>query len=250
MNFSNKVILITGAGSGIGQAAALAYAAEGGKVVVADINVAGGQATVEQITAAGGEALFVETNVADYEAVKAMVAKTIEAYGQLDVAINNAGVAAEWVKTSEVSPQDFQRVIGVNQTGVFYCMKEELKVMEKQGFGNIVNIASMAGLKGFARQMAYAASKHAVIGMTKSAALEYTRQPIRINAVCPVFTHSPMLDQLFGIQEGIEQRLVHTIPLRRYGEAKEIVQAIMWISSDQASFTTGLALPVDGGQLA
>lgn len=250
MNFQDKVVLITGASSGIGKAAALSYAAAGAKLILSDIQAEKGEAVVQEITQQGGKALFIATDVTQAEAVQALVKQGVETYGQLDIAINNAGIATGFAKTSHLSHQEWERVIAVNQHGVFYCMQAELQVMEQQGHGAIVNVASIAGLKGFPGQLPYAASKHAVVGMTKSAALEYTRQPIRINAVCPVFTHSPMLDQLFEERPDYEQKLIHSIPLRRYGEAQEIVQAIQWLSSDAASFTTGLALPVDGGQLA
>jgi len=250
MRFKDKVVLITGSGSGIGKTAALAYSKEGAKIVVSDYNETNGQQVVQEITEQGRAAIFAFADVSKPDQVAAMVDTAVKHFGQIDIAINNAGTGCPLSKTSRVPLEDWDRVIAVNQSGVFYCMREELKVMEKQGFGNIVNIASMAGLKGLPQQTAYTASKHAVIGMTRAAALEYTRQPIRINAICPVFTKSPMLDSLLNMKEGIDQKLLSTIPMRRFGETQEIVDAILWISSDQASFVTGMALPIDGGMSA
>ena len=250
MRFDDKIVLITGAGSGIGKQAALTYFDKGAKVVVSDINEINGQSVCTEILEKGGDAIFIKADISDYEEVKSLFQEAINYFGQLDIAVNNAGMGSEITKTPRVKHQDWDRVIAVNQTGTFYCMQEELAIMEKQGFGNIVNIASMAGLKGLPRQIAYTASKHAVVGMTKAAALEYTRLPIRINAVCPVFTKSPMLDDLLSMQDGMDKKLMQTIPLRRFGKTEEIVDAILWLSSNQASFVTGLALPVDGGQSA
>lgn len=250
MEFKDKVVLITGAGSGIGRVAAKNYAAEGAKVVVSDINAPNGEKVVKEIEAANGTALFIEADVSNYEAVQDLVQQTVTHFGRLDIAVNNAGIGGAMTNTTETSLENWEKVIAVNQTGVFYCMKEELKVMQQQGSGNIVNIASMAGMKGFPKQLAYTASKHAVIGMTKAAALEYIKFNIRVNAVCPVFTHSPLLEQMFEYKAGLKEKLLYAIPMRRYGEAQEVVEAILWLSSDKASFTTGLALPIDGGQSA
>lgn len=250
MDFKNKVVLITGSGSGIGKAAAIAYARKGAKVVVSDINVAGGEEAVATIKAEGGDAIFIKANVANYEKVKNLIAKTVEHYGRLDIAINNAGIGSALNRTGHFKLKDWDKVIAVNQTGLFYCMKEELAIMEQQGSGNIINIASMAGLRGLPNQISYTASKHAVIGMTRAAALEYTRYNIRINAVCPVFTSTPLFDNLLNMREDMDTILKKTIPMRRFGKPEEIVEAIMWLSSDSASFTTGLALPIDGGQSA
>ena len=250
MDFKNKVVLITGAGSGIGKTAAIAYADLGAKVVVSDINVENGNQTNQFIHENGGSSIFVEADVSKQDQVKNLIKSATTTFGGLDIAINNAGIGAPRSRTPDVKEEHWDKVIAVNQTGTFYCMQEELKVMAEKGHGNIVNIASIAGLRGLPMQIAYTASKHAVVGMTKAAALEYTRQPIRINAICPVFTKSPLLDQLIKSQEDIETKLIRTIPMRRFGKASEIVNAILWISSDQASFVTGLAFPIDGGQLA
>ncbi|MEM0994413.1 MAG: glucose 1-dehydrogenase [Bacteroidota bacterium] len=251
MDFKDKSVLITGAASGIGRETAMIYAAKGAKVVLADVQIEKGQQTAAAIKDAGGTALFVATDVSNYEAVKALVDQTVEAYGRLDIAVNNAGIGpSKAAKTEQHGLEDWDRVIAVNQTGVFYCMQHELRQMQQQGSGAIINIASIAGLKGLPNNLAYSASKHAVVGMTKVAALEYAKKNIRINAVCPVFTESPMLDLLFSSKAGLREKLVYSIPMNRYGKASEIAQAILWLSSEAASFMTGHSLPVDGGMMA
>lgn len=246
----DKIVLITGAASGIGKAAAKAFAARGAKLALTDIHAENGQQVSAELRAAGAEVLFMQTDVADYEAVKAFVGKTVEIFNGIDIALNNAGIGSQLQRTGDFSLEDWDRVIAVNQTGVFYCMKEELAVMEKAQKGCIVNISSIAGLKAMPNQIAYTASKHAVIGMTKTAALEYARMGIRVNAVCPVFTSTPLVDQLISMGEHIEKKLLRTIPMGRFGEVSDIVNAIVWLSEESASFVTGLALPVDGGQMA
>lgn len=250
MSFKDKVILITGAGSGIGRAAALAFAEQGGKVLVSDINEDGGKETVKIIKAKGGNALFRKANVANYRAVVELVHETVASFGKLDIALNNAGIGGHRHPTATYDLSDWEQVIAVNQTGVFYCMREELKVMSKQGFGCIVNISSIAGMRALPNTIAYTASKHAVIGMTKTAALEYARQGIRVNAVCPVFTHTPMVAAMVDGQEGLEEKLLKTIPLRRFGEVSDVVNAILWLSDPKSSFITGQSIAVDGGQTA
>lgn len=248
---SEKVVLITGAASGIGKATAMAFAEQGAKIILSDIQQEAGETLTQELKETGADATFILTNVTDAEAVKALVEKTVATYGRLDIAVNNAGVGPNVpAKTHQHSLKDWDKVIAVNQTGVFYCMKYELETMLNQGQGSIINIASMAGLKGLPNNSAYVASKHAVVGMTKTAALEYARKNIRINAVCPVFTQSPMLDRLLSLREDMDKRLLSTIPLGRFAQADEIVQAITWLSSDAASFVTGVAMPVDGGHSA
>ncbi|MEL6134212.1 MAG: glucose 1-dehydrogenase, partial [Bacteroidota bacterium] len=241
----------TGAASGIGKATALVFASQGAHVVLSDIAEEAGKALAAQIESEGGKARFVSCNVAQAEEVKTLIEKSVEAFGRIDIAVNNAGIGPNRPsKTDQHSLKDWDRVIAVNQSGVFYCMKYELEQMLAQGHGNIVNIASMAGLKALPNNVAYVASKHAVVGMTKTAALEYARKNIRVNAVCPVFTSSPMLDRLLSLKEDMDKRLLATIPMGRFAEAKEIVEAILWLSSDAASFVNGTALPVDGGHSA
>ena len=245
-----KTALITGSGSGIGRSTALLMAKEGARIMVSDINEEGGQETVKMIVDSGGEAAFVKANVANAEEVKNLVAQTVQIFGRLDIAVNNAGIGGPFVPTSKYQDADWDKVIAVNQTGVFYCMREELKYMEQQGSGSIVNIASIAGLKALSNSIAYVASKHAVIGMSKTAAVEYAKMNIRVNAVCPVFTRSPLFDQMFDFGPGYEEKLKRNIPLRRYGQPEDIANAILWLSTDASSFVTGLALPVDGGMMA
>lgn len=250
MSFKDKVVLITGAGSGIGRAAAVAFAAEGAKVMVSDVNEDGGRETVATITKTGGVAAFRKANVANYRAVVELVDDTVSQFGRLDIALNNAGIGGSRVPVSNYELAEWDQVIAVNQTGVFYCMREELKVMAKQGSGCIVNTSSIAGLRALPMTVAYTASKHAVIGMTKTAALEYARYGIRVNAVCPVFTETPMVESLVAGQEELAQKLIKTIPLRRFGQVEDIVNAIFWLCDDKSSFITGQSLAVDGGQTA
>ncbi len=248
MRFKDQVVFITGGASGIGKAAALAFAREGAKIAVADIQKEAGQAVADELKAAGMDAIFSYCNVADYSSVQAAVQACHQHFGQLDIGLNNAGIGGPLATTKDMELKHWDMVLAVNQSGVFYCMKEELAIMEEQGSGCIINISSIAGLRGLPRQIAYTASKHAVIGMTKTAAVEYARYNIRVNAVCPVFTHTPLVDQLFASVEGIDQKLLRTIPMRRFGEVEDIVNAIMWLSDPASSFVTGLALPIDGGQ--
>ena len=251
MNFKNKTIIITGASSGIGRATAILFAGEGANIVIADINEEGGHKAVDLIKNKNGEAVFIKTNVAKYGEVKNLINKTVEKFGSIDIAVNNAGIGGKnLLKSAEHTLEDWDSVIAVNQTGVFYCMQLELQQMVKQGHGNIINIASIAGLRGLPNNLAYVASKHAVVGMTKTAALEYARKNIRINAVCPVFTHSALFQQLLDSKEGLGEKLVRGIPLGRFGQPEEIGEAILWLASEKSKFITGHALPVDGGMMA
>ncbi|HAS39594.1 MAG TPA: short-chain dehydrogenase [Microscillaceae bacterium] len=249
MEFQDKVVMITGAGSGIGRAASLMYAKAGAQVVVSDINPKGGEETVKMIAEAGGKASFIAANVAKLEEVEQLINQVVEQFGSLDVAVNNAGIGDfNQKKTAEHSVDSWDRVIAVNQTGVFYCMKEELKQMMKQKSGSIVNISSIAGVRGLPNNLAYVASKHAVVGMTKTAAMEYAKHGIRINAVCPVFTLTNLFKpEYFGDKA---EKLREGIPMKRYGTADEIAEAIIWLSTDKASFVTGHIMSVDGGKTA
>ncbi len=245
----DKIVLVTGAALGIGKAAAQAFAGLGAKLALADIHEKEGKKVLAELQAEGAEAFFMQTDVADYEVVKAFVAKTVETFGGLDIALNNAGIGSELRRTADFQLEDWDRVIAVNQTGVFYCMKEELSYMQKARKGCIVNISSMAGLKAMPNQIAYTASKHAVIGMTKTAALEYARQGIRVNAVCPVFTSTPLVDKLISMGDNMEQKLLRSIPMGRFGQVADIVNAILWLCDDKSDFVTGQSLPIDGGQM-
>lgn len=251
MKYADKVVFITGGASGIGRNAALTFADKGAKVVIADWNLTGAQESVQMIKDAGSEAWAYQLDVSKYDQVQKVIAKVHMDLGSIDIALNNAGIGGTTpAKTAKHTLEDWDNVIAVNQTGVFYCLKEELKYMSEQKSGVIVNVASIAGLKGLPRQAAYVASKHAVIGLTKTAALEYAKDNIRVNAVCPVFTNSPMLESMFSFKEELRSKLVHTIPLGRYGETEDIVNAIEWLSDPESSFITGLCLPIDGGQTA
>ncbi len=250
MSFKDKSVLITGAGSGIGKAAALAFAEAGAKIAVSDINEDGGRGTVEEIKRAGGTAFFKKCNVANYRAVVELVDETVSQFGRLDIALNNAGIGGNRVPTSNYDISEWDQVIAINQTGVFYCMREELKIMSKQGSGCIVNVSSIAGMRALPMTIAYTASKHAVIGMTKTAALEYARYGIRVNAVCPVFTETPMVAALVGEQKDLADKLVKTIPMRRFGQVEDIVNGIFWLCDEKSSFVTGQSLAIDGGQTA
>ena len=251
MQFKNKTVVITGSGSGIGRSTAILFASEGANVVVSDINQPGGEETVEIIKKNNGNASFIKCDVAKYTAVENLVNGAVEKYGRIDIAVNNAGIGGKALaKTANHPHEDWHEVIAVNQTGVFYCMQLEIQQMLRQGGGNIINISSIAGLRGLSNNFAYSASKHAVIGMTKTAALEYARKNIRVNAICPVFTHSALFQQLLDSKEGLGEKLKRGIPLGRFGQPEEIAQAILWLGSEKAGFITGHALPVDGGIMA
>lgn len=252
MKFKEKVALITGAGSGIGKETALALAKEGAKIMVSDINEETGQQTVDAIKELGQDAMFIKANVAKYEEVEKMVEATVAAYGRIDIAINNAGIGSLPARTADKPLKAWDRVMAVNASGVFYGMKLQIQQMMKQGGGVIVNTASVAGLKGLPNNIAYTASKHAVVGMTKAAAMEYAQRNIRINAVCPAFTTTALFDpeEMDKMKEGISEKLKAFIPMKRFGNVSEISDAILWLVSDQASFVTGQALAIDGGLTA
>jgi NAD(P)-dependent dehydrogenase (short-subunit alcohol dehydrogenase family) len=217
-------------------------------VVVSDIGLEQAEATSQGIAQNGGKAIAIQADVTIYAEVEALVNETVKRYGSLDVMVNNAGIGPrQMLKTADHTLEDWDRVIAVNQTGVFYCMKLALQQMEKQGAGNLVNVASLAGLKASGKNLSYAASKFAVVGMTKSAALEYASKNIRINAVCPGYTRSALLDQLISMRPDMDQLLLSVIPMKRFGEAPEIAEAIVWLASDKAKFITGHTLVLDGG---
>lgn len=248
---SDKVAIVTGAGSGIGKATALLMAAEGARVVVADITAASCDETVQAIRDAGGDAITVQTDVTSEDQIRNMVDRTIEHYGRIDIAFNNAGIAGESAPTGEYTPDGWDRVIGVNLTGVFLCMKYELQQMVKQGTGSIVNCSSILGTVGFENAPAYVAAKHGVIGLTKTAALEYARQGIRVNAVCPGFIDTAMIDQAASKSDNdMKAMLAEMEPVGRMGTGNEVAEAVVYLASDGAAFTTGIGLLVDGGWVA
>ena len=245
-----KVALVTGAGSGIGRATALVFAREGAKVVVSDIVVEGGQETVQQIEAAGGEAIFVKADVSQAADVEALVTQTVETYGRLDCAFNNAGIEGGMKLTIDCTKEEFDRTIAVNLTGVWLCMKYEIQQMLSQGSGAIVNTASAAGLVGFPSLPDYVASKHGVVGLTKTAALEYAKSGIRVNAVCPGVIQTPMVERGAQLSPGFDELAVSMEPVGRFGQPAEIGEAVVWLCSDAASFVTGHPMVVDGGLVA
>ena len=245
-----KVALVTGAGSGIGRATALVFAREGAKVVVSDIVVEGGEETVQQIKAAGGEAIFVKADVSKGADVEALITQTVETYGRLDCAFNNAGIEGGVKPTIDCTEEEFARTIAVNLTGVWLCMKYEIQQMLSQGGGAIVNTASVAGLVGFPGLPDYVASKHGVLGLTKTAALEYAKSGIRVNAVCPGVIQTPMVERGAQLSPGFDELAVSMEPVGRFGQPAEIGEAVVWLCSEAASFVTGHPMTVDGGLVA
>lgn len=245
-----KVALVTGASSGIGRASAQAFAQDGAKVLVADIDADGGNETVHMIQEAGGEALFVRADVSDGAAVEAMVQTAVQTWGRLDCAHNNAGIAEERVRTAELTEEVWDRTIDINLKGVWLCMKHEILQMLEQGGGAIVNTSSVVGLVAVMRQPAYVASKHGIIGLTKAAALEYARKGIRVNAVCPGPVLTPALESYMRASPEVGRHLKGQNPSGRLGTTEEVAQAVVWLCSDKASYMTGHALAIDGGVLA
>jgi NAD(P)-dependent dehydrogenase (short-subunit alcohol dehydrogenase family) len=247
---SGKIALVTGGGSGIGRAASLAFAQEGAKVVVSDVVEKGGAETVQMIKAAGGESIFIKADVSKGAEVEALIKKIVDTYGRLDCAFNNAGIEGDMAATADCSQENWDRVIAVDLTGVWLCMKHQIPQMLKQGGGAIVNTASVAGLVGFSGLPAYVAAKHGVNGLTKTAALEYAKSGIRVNAVCPGVIQTPMVDRLFKTQPQAGEAIAALEPIGRLGKPEEIAQAAVWLCSDAASFVTGLPMAVDGGLIA
>jgi NAD(P)-dependent dehydrogenase (short-subunit alcohol dehydrogenase family) len=226
---------------------AIHFAKYGATVVVSDINLESAQKVVDEITTNKGKALAVKANVAKFEDVENLINTTVEKFGSLDVIVNNAGIGPNLLKTHESLLKDWDRVIAINQTGVFYCMKVALQQFLKQGYGNIVNIASLAGLKASPNTISYSASKFAVVGMTKSAAMEYATKNIRVNAVCPGYTESALLDQLLNAKPEMDAILKSMIPMKRFGKTSEIAEAVVWLASDSTRFITGQTITLDGG---
>ena len=252
-NLEGKSALVTGGASGIGRATALAFAREGARVAVADILEEAAQSTVTEIEAMGGQALAIACDVTDDDAVKAMIAATVDAFGSLDCAFNNAGIApyqvnAGWQKIADVAPEAWRRLIDVNLTGVWLCLRHEVAQMRAQSSGGvIINTASILGLVGSATSSAYVAAKHGVVGLTKTAAADHAEDNIRVNAVCPGYIETPMTEETMR-RRG--ERILARVPMARMGKAGEIAEAVVWLCSPKASFVTGVSWAVDGGYTA
>ncbi|HIZ50808.1 MAG TPA: SDR family oxidoreductase [Candidatus Pseudomonas excrementavium] len=245
--YSGKVVLITGAAAGIGKATAEAFAVQGARMVLADIDAANGEAVAAHIRANGGDAVFYPCNVVDAAQVKALMAMIDREYGRLDCAFNNAGVEFEQDKLADADETVFDRIMDVNVKGVWQCMRFEIPLMLKNGGGAIVNTGSIAALGAAPKMSAYAASKHAVLGLTRSAAVEYARKGIRINAVCPAVIDTDMFRRAVEIEPRKAESAARLHPVGRVGRAEEVAAAVLYLCSESAGFTTGIALPVDGG---
>jgi NAD(P)-dependent dehydrogenase (short-subunit alcohol dehydrogenase family) len=248
--FSGRVALVTGAASGIGKAAARLFAERGARVVLVDLDREGGESGAEAIRQGGGKALFVETDVAESAAVERAVALTVERFGRLDYAYNNAGLSGPPHPVAEMPEAQWRRSLDVMLTGVYLCMKHEIPRMLEGGGGAIVNCSSGAGLIGFPGQAAYVASKHGVIGLTKTAALEYSSQGLRINAICPGTARTQMVSEVIDETPELDDELKRLHPIGRIAEPREIAEAALWLCTERASFVSGTALSVDGGYVA
>jgi len=249
-DLEGKVALVTGGTSGIGRGTAVLFAKAGAKVVVAGRREREGNETIDMIRAAGGEGLFVKSDVSKSCQVEALIKNTVERFGRLDIAFNNAGIEGVWVPIIRQSEEDFDRTISTNLKGVWLCLKYEIRQMLKQGGGGaIVNMSSVTGLVGSAGAAAYSASKHGVLGLTKTAALETARSKIRVNAVCPAVVETPMGERLFS-EPQVHKYVLGCHPIGRFGRPSEIAEAVVWMCSERASFMTGQSLVLDGGFLA
>jgi NAD(P)-dependent dehydrogenase (short-subunit alcohol dehydrogenase family) len=247
--FKGKVAIVTGGSFGIGKATAIAFAKEGAKVIVGDIIE--DNETVDTITKAGGDAVFVKCDVANEDDVKKMVKTAIDKWGRLDFAFNNAGIEGVSGSTIDCTNENWERTIGVNLTGVWYCMKHQVPEMLKSGTKTaIVNCASIAGLVGFSGLPAYVASKHAIVGLTKTTALEFAKSGLRVNAVCPGVIKTPMIDRFTGKKKEAEQQFIAAEPIGRMGEPEEVADTVIFLCSEKSSFITGHAMAVDGGWIA
>ena len=249
-SMQGRTALVTGAGSGIGRSTAEAFAAAGASVVVGDVDVDGGEQTVAGIEAAGGTAMFVECDVTDEAAVEAMVKAAVDTYGGLDMACNNAGTEGRQHALADMPTDEFRRVIDINLMGVYFCMKHEIPAMLERGGGAIVNISSTAGFRGYAKLGPYVASKHAVAGLTKSTALEYAEQGVRILSVHPAAIETPMISRAMADNPDLAESMESMHPLGRVGQPREIADVVVFLCSEGASFMTGSQVVVDGGALS
>lgn len=249
LRFKDKVVLVTGAAGGIGRAAAMAFAAEGARVVAADLNEADGRRTVELIREQGGEAVFAATDVSKAADCDAMVKRAVATFGRLDIAFNNAGIGSTGFALAEEEEVAWDRTIAINLKGVYLSMKSEIPAMLEAGGGTIVNTASVAGLVGNPGLGSYCAAKHGVVGLTRAAALDYIAKGIRINAVCPGATRTPLLESWFQNPE-VEQHVMKLHPIGRIADPAELARAVLYLASDDSSFMVGHAMPVDGGLTA
>jgi len=243
-----KVALVTGGGSGIGRAVSLAYANEGAKVLVTDIDKEGGKKTIEMIKENGGEASFFEADVSKHKECKASVDKAVSEYGSLDIACNNAGIGGEAALIGKADIEDWQKVIDINLSGVFYGLKYQIPAMLDSGGGAIVNIASILGKVGAPESAPYVAAKHGVIGLTQNAGLEYGKKGVRVNAVGPGYIKTPLLEENLDKEQMKQLEAAH--PIGRMGEADEVAEIVVWLSSEKSSFALGTYYPLDGGYLA
>jgi NAD(P)-dependent dehydrogenase (short-subunit alcohol dehydrogenase family) len=248
--YQGKVVIVTGGSYGIGRAAAIGFAQRGAKVVIADIDVKRGEETLQRIKDDGGDAIFINTDVSLEHDVKVLIERTVQAYGRLDCAFNNAGIHKQFVSTIDFTLEEWEEMINVNLKSVWLCMKYEIRQMLKQGKGAIVNTSSAAGLVGAPSNPAYPASKHGVVGITKSTALEFARKGIRVNCVCPGPIRTGMQESLMATRPDIVKAMDQKVPMGRTGEPEEVAAAAIFLCSDAASYITGHALPVDGGIVA
>ena len=250
-DFEGKVVVVTGGGYGIGRAACLAFARDGAKVVIGDVDVSSSEETAQLIKGKDGEAIVVKTDVSQETEVEALVRKTVETYGRLDCAFNNVGIHKTFVSTIDFTQKDWNQMMDINLKGMWLCMKYEIPQMLKQGKGAIVNASSVAGLIAAPSNPAYPTSKHGVIGLTKMAAVEFARKGIRVNCICPGPTTSTrMNEELTAVAGDIIATMEDKVPMGRTAEPREIAEAAVWLCSEKASYVTGVALPVDGGLVA